>query len=98
LRRAVVDDDLDALCMVPGIGKRTAQKLMMELSARLDVPDVDIRDTGTAVAPARAEVRAALTELGYDADEIRAVVADLPADGAVEDLLRDALRRLAVKA
>ena len=46
LRRAVIDDDLDALCLVPGIGKRTAQKLMVELRSRLDVPDVDLRDAG----------------------------------------------------
>ena len=44
LRRAVAEDDLDALCLVPGIGKRTAQKLMVELAARLDVPDLDLRD------------------------------------------------------
>jgi Holliday junction DNA helicase RuvA len=98
LRSAVVDDDLDALCLVPGIGKRTAQKLMIELRSRLDAPDVDLRGSGAEPVPARAEVRAALTELGYDTEEIRSVVADLPADGAVEDLLRDALRRLAVKA
>jgi Holliday junction DNA helicase RuvA len=98
LRRAVADDDLDALCLVPGVGKRTAQKLMIELRARLDVPDVDVRDDAGAPPPARAEVRAALTELGYGAEEIRAVVSELPADGAVEDLLRDALRQLAVKA
>jgi Holliday junction DNA helicase RuvA len=97
LRRAIADDDLDALCLVPGVGRRTAQKLMVELAARLDVPDVDLRDADAAT-PARAEVRAALTELGYGADEVRAALADLPAEGAVEDLLRDALRRLAVKA
>ena len=91
LRRSVLDDDLDALCMVPGIGKRTAQKLMVELRSRLDAPDVDLREASGEPAPARAEVRAALTELGYGTDEIRAVVAELPADGAVEDLLRDAL-------
>jgi holliday junction DNA helicase RuvA len=98
LRRAVAEDDLDALCLVPGIGKRTAQKLMVELKSRLDVPDIDLGGDDTTGPPARAEVRAALTELGYGADEIRGVVGDLPADGAVEDLLRDALKRLAVKA
>lgn len=98
LRRAVAEDDLDALCLVPGIGKRTAQKLMVELRSRLDVPDIDLGGDTTAAPPARAEVRAALTELGYDAEEIRAVVGDLAPDGAVEDLLRDALKRLAVKA
>ncbi len=96
LRRAVAEDDLDALCLVPGIGKRTAQKLMVELAARLDVPDLDLRDD-VGAPPARADVRAALTELGYGPDEVRAVLAGLPTEGAVEDLLRDALRRLAVK-
>ena len=98
LRRALADDDLDALCLVPGVGKRTAQKLMVDLKARVGVPDVDLVADADAPAPARAEVRAALTELGYDSDEIRAVLTDLPADGAVEELLRTALKRLAVKA
>ena len=99
LRRAVADDDVDSLCLVSGVGKRTAQKLMIELKARLDLPDVDLRDNGTAsTPPARAEVRAALIGLGYSPDEVRSVLADLPAEGAVEELLRTALKQLAVKA
>ncbi len=98
LRRAVAEDDVDALCLVSGVGKRTAQKLMIELKARLDLPDLDLRDDTSGAPPARAEVRAALTELGYAPDEVRSVVADLPADGAVEDLLRTALKQLATKA
>ena len=43
----------------------------------------------------RAEVREALTGLGYAPDEVRSVIGQLPDDGAVEDLLRDALKRLA---
>ena len=99
LRRAVAEDDVDALCLVSGVGKRTAQKLMIELKARLDLPDLDLRDDpSTGAPPARAEVRAALTELGYAPDEVRSVLADLPADGAVEDLLRTALKQLATTA
>ena len=98
LRRVVADDDVDSLCLVSGVGKRTALKLMLELKARLDLPEVDLRDLGEgATPPVRAEVRAALTELGYAPDEVRAVLTDLPADGAVEDLLRAALKQLAVK-
>ena len=41
LRRALVDDDLDALTLVPGVGKRTAQRLMIELKARLEVPALE---------------------------------------------------------
>lgn len=99
LRRAVVDDDLAALTLVPGVGKRTAQRLMIELKARLDVPDLDLTEVGAATS-ARAEVRAALAGLGYAPDEVREVLAQLndTNGGSVEDLLRDALRLLAVNA
>ena len=96
LRRCVADDDLDSLCLVPGVGKRTAQKLMVELKTRLGVPDVDLVEPGDTPT-ARAEVRAALTELGYGPEEVRAALSDLPADGPVGDLLRAALKHLAVK-
>jgi Holliday junction DNA helicase RuvA len=95
LRRALVDDDLGALTLVPGVGKRTAQRLLIELKARLDVPDLDLTD-GIAVPTARAEVRDALAGLGYSTEEVRDVVAQLGGDGRVEDLLREALKLLAV--
>jgi Holliday junction DNA helicase RuvA len=97
LRRALLDDDLDALTLVPGVGKRTAQRLLVELKARLDVPDLDLTDgTGAPGSSARAEVREALAGLGYGGDEIRDVLGQLPDDAGVEDLLRDALKLLAV--
>jgi Holliday junction DNA helicase RuvA len=94
LRRAVAEGDVDALTLVSGVGKRTAQRLVMELQSRLDLP---ISDTvpGTGQPTARAEVRAALAELGYAHDEVRDVLAALPDDAPVEALLRDALRQLA---
>jgi Holliday junction DNA helicase RuvA len=96
LRRCLADDDLDALILVPGVGKRTAQRLLIELKARLEVPDLDLAAVpGTATTTPRAEVRDALTNLGYSPDEVREVVGQLPDDGSVEELLRDALRQLA---
>ena len=96
LRRALADEDLDALTLVPSVGKRTAQRLMIELQARLEVPAVGgvdgPADVGTAARPA---VREALAGLGYGPDEIRDVMARLSDDGSVEDLLREALRTLA---
>jgi Holliday junction DNA helicase RuvA len=97
LRRALLEDDLAALTLVPGVGKRTAQRLLVELKSRLEVPELDLSEAGGSPAP-RAEVRAALAGLGYDADEVRDVVAQLPEEGTVEELLRDALKRLAVRA
>ena len=96
LRRALVDDDLDALTLVAGVGKRTAQRLMIELKARLEVPALEHADTASAPPSSRAEVRAALSGLGYQSDEVRDVLVQLPDDGTVEDLLRDALKLLAV--
>jgi holliday junction DNA helicase RuvA len=95
LRRALVDDDLDALTMVPGVGKRTAQRLLVELKTRLEVPELEPTDAA-ATTSARAEVRAALSGLGYQPDEVRDVLTQLSEDGPVEDLLRDALKLLAV--
>jgi Holliday junction DNA helicase RuvA len=95
LRRAVLEGDLDALTLVPGVGKRTAQRLMIELAAKLGtaVPDPAGVDGGPS---ARAEVRAALEGLGYHAEEVRGVLAALPADGPVEVLLKEALKLLAI--
>lgn len=93
LRRAVAEGDLDALTLVPGVGKRTAQRLMIELTAKLLMPDPD--PGLVAGGSVRAEVRAALDNLGYAAEEVREVLLRLPEDGPVELMLRDALKLLA---
>jgi Holliday junction DNA helicase RuvA len=94
LRRAVAEGDLDALTLVPGVGKRTAQRLMIELAAKLILPVLEsVPGSGST---ARAEVRAALDGLGYGADEVRDVLLRLPDDAPVELMLRDALKLLAL--
>lgn len=100
LRVAVAEDDVAALCLVPGVGKKTAARLIMELKSKLDVPDgpvIVISEDGSSSSTggARADLRAALEGLGYAADEIHAVLSDLPTDGETGDLLKEALRRLA---
>lgn len=100
LRIAVAEDDIAALCLVPGVGKKTAARLVMELKSRLDLPDgevIVIADDGSAssVGGARADLRSALDGLGYGPEEIHAVLVDLPTEGDTGDLLKEALRRLA---
>jgi Holliday junction DNA helicase RuvA len=95
LARAVADEDLDALTQVPGVGKRTAERLMVELRARLELPDVRGVPSGPDDAQPRVEVREALTALGYAPEEVRSVLHGLPGDGTVQELLRAALRQLA---
>ena len=89
LRRVVATDDAAALTAVPGIGKRSAQKLLLELRPKLDVPDGDLQSSGTL-----GEVRAALEGLGYQSDEISGALRDLPPDLSVEDLLKRSLQAL----
>jgi Holliday junction DNA helicase RuvA len=101
LARAVASDDVDALTLVPGIGKKTAARLLLELKSRLDLPsdtDFTVVTSAAAEASPRNEVRNALASLGYGVEEVREAVRTLPEEGAVEDLLRAALRQLAVAA
>lgn len=100
LARVLADDDLAALCLVPGVGKKTAARLLVELKSRLDIPDLDGATASGGVADGataspRSDVHDALAGLGYGPDEIRDAVRDLPADGDASALLREALRRLA---
>lgn len=97
LRQVVGDDDAAALCLVPGVGKKTAQRLLVELKAKLDLPELDdVVPTAPGGASTRGDVREALVGLGYGADEIRTVLADLPEGGDSSEALREALQRLAV--
>lgn len=101
LARILAEDDLGALCLVPGVGKKTAARLLIDLKSRLSVPDLgEVRVTtgasASGAAPhARADVRDALAGLGYTDGEVREVMAELPEDGDAGALLRDALQRLA---
>jgi len=93
-------EDLAALCLVPGVGKKTAQRLLVELKEKLELPDVDLTAVSTADGKAPAselpDIREALSGLGYGTDEIQTALKGLPADGDASVLLKQALQRLAV--
>lgn len=94
LRRVVFDGDLDALTLVPGVGRKTAARLLLELKSRLDLPEgLDVEST-TPNGSSRAEVRDALAALGYQPEEVRRAMGDLPPDGDVTSLVRHALQTL----
>lgn len=100
LRRVLAADDIGALCMVPGVGKKTAARLLVELKSRMQAGDVDPSAALAAISggpsgATRSDVRDALVELGYGAEEIGRVLVDLPDSGDTSELLRSALQRLA---
>ena len=102
LAAAVLGRDLNAFKLVPGVGQKTAARLVLELEARVD--ELSLSDLGLdpvpggiSTSPSTAEVREALGELGYGPEEIRGAVGALPDSGSVEELLRLALRSLVAK-
>lgn len=97
LQRLLAAGDVDALCLVPGVGAKTAQRLLVELQANLGVPEFAAAVPAAGVAPggSHSDVRAALGQLGYRDDEVNRVVTGLSGDGDASELLREALRQLA---
>lgn len=105
IRQVVTAEDAESLARVPGIGKKTAARMIVELKNRFDL-DLDSGDSPTPIvldATARTkhdEVSAGLAALGYGSDEVRHALTNLPNDDSLDasDLLRAALRGLAQKA
>lgn len=96
IRGAVAQNNTARLVRVPGIGKRLAERLVVELKDRLDVANVP-RDAAAAApmdAAVNAELAALLVSLGYSGGEAQAAIAALPADAplGLEERLRLALR------
>jgi Holliday junction DNA helicase RuvA len=90
----VAEGDATRLVRIPGIGRKTAERLILELRepfAKLaSAPE-------SALAPrvdASSDAAAALEALGYKPTEVRAALRDLPAGDSSEDLIRAALKRL----
>lgn len=87
--RAIVSEDPDALTVAPGVGKRGAQKIVLELAPKLAGREVDITSGSGLVS-----VRQALEGLGYSTAEINAVVNDLNPDDPIETQIKKALQHL----
>ena len=94
LAEAVAMQESGRLTRVPGIGKKTAERLLLELKDRLKV-DVRISAGGVSPAPSSAaDILNALISLGYNEKEALYAIKQLPADVTVSDGIRQALKRL----
>lgn len=93
LRRAVLAGDPEAITVVPGVGKKVAARVVLDLKEKLG-GDIEIPEANGPIT----EVREALTGMGLSAQEVRDAVAGLDgADAPVEELLRTALQRVGSK-
>lgn len=91
VQRAVFADEADLLSRVPGVGKKTAQKMALHLKDKLKPTDALARVA--AMSDKDSEVLAALTSLGYSVVEAQAAIQAIPKDAPddVEERLRLAL-------
>ena len=93
LSAAVQAEDAARLTKVPGIGKKTAERLVLELRDKLPKAMTAVR--AEAGGAAGGDVLGALLGLGYNEREAQAAIKQLPADLALADAIRQALKHLA---
>lgn len=98
LRRAVRDHDLSTLGKIPGVGKKSAQRMVLELGEKLGQPaHLEKAGTGATVAMGAVEedVVAALVSMGWKQSQAQAAIDTLGGQGlGASDLLRAALLKL----
>jgi Holliday junction DNA helicase RuvA len=93
----VANGDVASLTLVPGVGKKTAERLLIELKSRLHVPVLEgVGATGNG-SSTMGDVREALGNLGYGDVEIRETLRELQAGDDAAALLRDALKLLGAR-
>ncbi len=91
IRAAIAQSNLDVLTSIPGIGKKMAQRLVLELKGKIDLTEAELGE----VSPLDQEVIAALVNLGYSAAEAQRAARAVPSsEKVVEDRIRAALRYL----
>ena len=93
LAQAVTLQEAGRLTKIPGIGKKTAERLLLELKDKLGVPLTSAVGVHRA-PPASADILNALFALGYNEKEAAGAVKALPEGVAVADGIRQALKLL----
>jgi Holliday junction DNA helicase RuvA len=95
-RRCVEYEDSATLVKVPGIGRKTAERLIIEMRDRIDAPSAQSATTEVRVdAGAKSEAVDALISLGYKPREVQKLIGELDVDGkTAEDIIRLALRQV----
>jgi Holliday junction DNA helicase RuvA len=97
-RRCVEYEDAATLSKVPGIGRKTAERLIMEMRDKIEdigVPSLPSGNVSVAAQP-RAEAFDALVALGYKPNEVNKLLGKLDTEGlSAEDIIRQALKQVA---
>ena len=93
LANAIAAQETGRITKVPGIGKKTAERLLLELRDKFSAAVATVSTTGAAPS-SEADILNALNALGYNDKEALWAVKQLPPDAAVSDGIRQALKLL----
>ncbi|MDH3275176.1 MAG: Holliday junction branch migration protein RuvA [Gammaproteobacteria bacterium] len=96
-QRCVQYEDAAMLVKIPGVGRKTAERLIIEMRDKIDKTDIGTGATKVAAASnPRSEAVDALVTLGYKANEVNKLIGAMDVDGkSAEDIIRLALRQAA---
>jgi Holliday junction DNA helicase RuvA len=95
LRRAIALEDTARFQAIPGIGKKTAERIVLELKEKLGAGVPDAAAPAVAAAPTHLVARDALVELGWSVVEAEQALADTDPDLTPEERVRQALKKAA---
>lgn len=100
LQQAIEEEDLNTLCLTPGIGKKMAERMLLELKDKLNSPLEFMPNSSlfassqTSEAAIRKDISNALESLGYNSKEISQVIKQLPELSDLSQGIKEALKLL----
>jgi Holliday junction DNA helicase RuvA len=95
-RRCVEYEDTATLVRIPGVGKKTAERLIIEMRDKFRQAPPRVRTASGVAANPKAEAVDALVSLGYKLNEVNKLIGNMDVDGqSAEDIIRQALRQAA---
>ena len=92
LIKAVIDQNADLLCTIPGIGKKTADRLTLELKDKFKGDEMQVNSDENSIQ--MTDIQNALLALGYSHKDVNSVTRELSEDISVNDGIRQSLRLL----
>lgn len=95
VRQAIAGGDLKTIQKANGVGKRVAERIVVDLKDKVGLEGVDLATTGMLQSDSlirRDEAAEALISLGYSPQDAAAALSEIPADLSVEDRIKQALK------
>lgn len=92
LKMAIYSKDIKLLCKAPGVGKKTAERIVLELRDKVEISNIE--DITEDIEPVDDEAVQALTSLGYTRYEVNKALSGVDGDLSLEDIIKEGLKRL----